>query len=145
MTAPRLIALALLLVVGSTICLSSAVSAPGVLEDALKVFGIAFVVRTFGGDLNNFVTRLASQRGVEWEGATKVVPIVSVGSGLFVGAAQVVGSPDRVDDVRGVGQVETRISAARAKLLVPINTTTPGRKLTRIKGVGVSAILDFKI
>lgn len=145
MTANKVICLALVLVLGTTLLLSSPAFSQSLLEQALKIFGIGYVVSRFGGDINNFVTDLAGQRGVQWEGATKVVPIVSVGQGGFIGAAQVVGTPDRVDEVRAVGQLETRISDVRGRLLVPVNTTNPTRNLSRVSGVGVSGLIDFRI
>ena len=145
MSGYKLVALALALVVASTLCVSSVTSAPGVLEDALKIFGIAYVVRTFGGQINDFINSVTAQGGVKWEGVTKVVPIISVGTGTYVGAAQVQGPSDRVDQTRAVGQVETRISDLRGRLLVPVNTTNVTRDIVRIRGVGVSALVDFKI
>jgi len=145
MASYKVVALALAFVFALTVCVSDLASAQSVLEQALKVFGIAYVVRTFGGEINDFINKLAGQSGVEWEGITKVVPIISVGTGTHIGAAQVQGPPDRVDDVRAVGQVETRISDLRGRLLLPINTTSPTRDLSRIRGVGVSALIDFKI
>ncbi|MHB0913524.1 MAG: hypothetical protein ACYC2Y_08765 [Armatimonadota bacterium] len=140
----KVVALALVLVLGVMVVAPSA-SAQGLIGQALKLFGIAYVVRQFGGEINNFINNLAGQRGVRWEGTTKVVPIISVGSGLYVGAAQVQGPPDLVDGVRAVGQVETSINNLRGRLLIPVNTTNPTRDLTRIKGVGVSALVDFRI
>jgi len=144
MSSYQVIALALVLVVGLTVLLPAVASA-SVLGDALKVFGIAYVVRRFGGDINKFINNVAGQKGIVWEGTTKVVPIISAGSGLHVGAAQVQGPRDRVDDVRAVGQVETTISSLRGKLLVPVNTTNVTRQIERIQGVGVSALIDFRI
>ncbi len=145
MTANKVICLALALVLGTTFLLSSPAFSQSLLEQALRLFGIGYVVSRFGGDINNFVTDLAGQRGVQWEGATKVVPIVSVGQGGFIGAAQVVGAPSQIDEVRAVGQLETRISDIRGRLLIPVNTTNPTRNLSRISGVGVSGLIDFRI
>ena len=145
MASYKLVALVLMLVIGLTILLPSTASAQRLLEQALKLFGISYVVRQFGGDINNFVNKVVGQRGVKWEGTTKVVPIFSIGQGLFVGAAQVQGSTAQVDDVRAVGQVETTVSSLRAKLLIPVNTSTPTKNVTRIKGVGISGLIDFRI
>ncbi len=140
----KVICIALVLIVAFSICVP-ATQGQSLVARAIKLFGIAYVVRTFGNDMNNFVNRLANQQGIEWEGTTKVVPIISVGSGTYIGAAQVVGPTDKVDDVRGVGQAEANISNARARLLFPMDTTNPLRNMRRIEGVGVSAILDFEI
>lgn len=141
----KLVAVVLLLVFGLTLGISTSLPAAGLIEQALKVFGISYVVRKFGGQINDFITKLSGERGVKWEGTTKVVPIISVGQGGYIGAAQVQGPTDRVSTVRAVGQVETSFQNFRAKLLVPVNTTSLPKNPTRVKGVGVSALVDFKI
>jgi hypothetical protein len=113
MTSYKLVALVLVLVIGLTLILPSTASA-GLLEDALKIFGIGYVVSRFGGQINKFINNLAGQRGIKWEGTTKVVPIFSVGRGGYIGAAQVMGPPDRVDRVKGAAQVETRLRRSDA-------------------------------
>ena len=145
MTAQRVICLALVMVIASTLLLTSPVFSQSLLEQALRLFGIGYVVSRFGGDINNFVTRLAGQRGVEWDGATKVVPILSVGQGGYIGAAQVAGDAAHVDKVKAVGQIETKISDVRGKMLIPTDSTKPTADLGRVKGVGVSGLLDFEI
>jgi hypothetical protein len=137
--------LALVLVVASTVMLTSPAFSANLLTQALKLFGIGYVVSHFGPQIDKFITSLAGQRGVQWEGATKVVPIVSVGQGLFVGAAQIIGEPTQVDKVKAVGQLETTVSNFSGKLLVPVDTTSPTKNLARVNGVGVSALIDFKI
>lgn len=143
MKAQRVICLALVLVMASTLLLTSPAFSQNLLTRALRLFGIGYVVSRFGGEINDFVTGLAGQRGVQWEGATKVVPIVSIGQGAFIGAAQVVGAPAQIDRARAVGQLETTIGGVRGRLLIPVNTTNPTRNVERIPGVGVSAIIDF--
>lgn len=145
MTGYKVVAIALVLVLGLTFVLTNVVSAQGLIGQALKLFGIAYVVRHFGPDINKFINNLAGQHGVKWEGTTKVVPIISAGKGLYVGAAQVQGPPDQINQTRAVGQVETSISGLRAKLLVPVNTSNITKSIERIPGVGVSALIDFKI
>lgn len=117
------------------------------LGDALEAFGIAYAVRVFSPQINSFTNSILLQRGVEWEGATKVVPIISIGSGAYVGAAQVVGPQSAVQSVQAIAQGEIGISGQRIRLksLNPISTSTPGRTLDRVEGVGISAIIDFRI
>lgn len=145
MTTQRVICLALVVVFASTVMLTSPAFSANLLTQALKLFGIGYVVSHFGPQIDKFITNLAGQRGVEWEGATKVVPIVSVGQGLFVGAAQIVGEPTQVDKVKAVGQMEATISSIRGKLLVPVDTSNPSKNVSRVNGVGVSALIDFDI
>lgn len=145
MTGYKVIAIALALVLGLTFVTTSIASASSLITQALKLFGIAYVVRQFGPDINKFINNLAGQHGVKWEGTTKVVPIISAGNGIYVGAAQVQGTPARVNETKAVGQVETALEGLRAKLLVPVNTSNVTKSINKIPGVGVSALIDFKI
>jgi hypothetical protein len=111
----------------------------------LKAGGIVFAVRQFGGEINKVINGALAQRGVAYEGSTKVVPILSIGRGAYVGAAQVIGAPEQIKDVRAVGQVETRLGDVGGNLFVPTNTSTPGKDIHRVKGVGIGALIDFEI
>jgi hypothetical protein len=113
--------------------------------DAVKLFGIAFAVQHFSGQLNSFINTLLNQHGVKWEGSTKVVPILSLGRGTYIGAAQVAGPPDLVDKTKAVAQGETRIGGLNGRLLVPISNLNPTKGLSRVKGIGVTATIDFKV
>ena len=66
------------------------------LGSILKTGGVIFAVRQFGGEINKVINAALLQRGVAYDGATKVVPILSVGTGAYVGAAQVIGAPIRL-------------------------------------------------
>ena len=60
------------------------------------------------------------------------------------GAVQVVGPSGQVDKVKAVAQIEGEFNnIARAKALIPV-ATTDVTNLSRVQGVGVSAIIDFK-
>ena len=84
------------------------------------------------------------KNGVGTDYATKVVPIISVGSGKYVGAVQVVGPKCQVDKVQAVGQLEGSFNnIARAKALIPL-ATKDVTNLNRVQGVGVSAMIDLK-
>ncbi|MDO8682015.1 MAG: hypothetical protein Q7N50_00840 [Armatimonadota bacterium] len=115
------------------------------LGDVIKVFGIAYAVRVFSGQINSFINNLLNQKGIKWEGTTKVVPIISIGSGTYLGAAQVAGDPSLVNQTKAVGQGELNIGDLRGKLLVPMQTTNPLKGLKRVEGIGVTAVIDFRI
>jgi hypothetical protein len=115
-----------------------------VIGSAVKLFGIGFVVSKFGPQINSFINTLLNEHGVKWEGTTKVVPIISIGKGGHVGAAQVAGAPDIVAQTKAVGQGEVSIGGLRGKLLVPMSTTNPLKGVQKVKGVGVTAIIDFR-
>jgi hypothetical protein len=129
--------------------LASALLAPAAwgvnLGSLIKVGGVALLVSTYGGEINNFVNKSLGEQAAAIEGATKVVPILSLGGGGYIGAAQVVGNPENVKKVRAVIQVEGRFGSFGARVLVPTMTEKAVSNPERAKGVGVSAVIEFKI
>jgi hypothetical protein len=117
------------------------------IRDGIKVFGIGWAVRQFGGQINSFLNTALAQRKAPITDSTKVVPILSLGNGSHIGAAQVMGPQSALREVRAVGQgeLDVRGSEVRLKGLFPINTTNPLKGVRRVQGVGVSAIIDFRI
>jgi len=80
------------------------------------------------------------------QGKTKVVPIVSLGSGTRIGAVQVAGPKGTVDQCKAVAQLEvTFMGRIRVKILIPIDALNPLQRFRRVQGVGVSAIIDYKL
>ncbi|SDE47680.1 hypothetical protein [Sporomusa acidovorans] len=116
------------------------------LGDVLKVGGIGFLIDKFSTPLNNFINTLTAKHSAGSDYATKVVPIVSVGNRGYIGAAQVTGAQELVDETKAVLQVEGNFNGStfRVKALVPINSTNP-LHFSRVQGVGVSAIIDVRI
>ncbi len=118
----------------------------GTLGTAIRIFGIGYAVRVFGPQMNSFINGVMGQRGIEREGGTRVVPILSVGQGLYVGAAQVMGPTSLVDDVRSVVQGEITVGDIRLNGLFPSSATVPVITGTQIiNGVGISALIDFNV
>lgn len=117
------------------------------LGDILLAGGIILVVSSFGGQINNFINDLLGSNEAAAAGATKVVPIFSVGQGAYVGAAQVVGVPANVRRTQGVAAVNATIGNVAGSALVPISTRRPGggTTLNRVSGVGISAVIDFRL
>ena len=138
--------LAILIMVG-LLSLALATGAPAriSLGDILKVTGIAWLVSQYDEQIDSFITSALGEREAAAKGATKVVPILSVGRGGYVGAAQVVGSPEHVQRVKAVVQVEGKFGDFRAKVLVPTTTDKASGSPDRAKGVGVSAVIEFRI
>lgn len=116
------------------------------LGDVLKVGGIGFLIDKFSGPLNNFINTLMVKNGAGTEYATKVVPIITVGSGGYIGAAQVTGPTDLVERTQAVLQLEGNFNGNqfRVKALIPIDSKNPVN-FSRVQGVGVSAIIDIRI
>jgi hypothetical protein len=119
----------------------------------IKLFGIGYVVKTFGPQINSAINTLMLNNKAENKEMTKVVPILSVGVGLsakggsYIGAAQVQGPKAAVDKVQAVAQIEGAfMDAVRLRGLVPVDSLNPlPGSLHRIYGVGVSALVDFKL
>ena len=115
------------------------------LGSVLKLGGISYLVSRFGEEINTFINKLTLQKGLDTTYATKVVPIISLGNGGYVGAVQVVGPQAQVSRVKAVGQLEGSLAGiSRIKALIPIVTSAIDN-INRVEGVGVSAIIDFKL
>jgi hypothetical protein len=131
-------------------CLLSVTAIPAtqasIFGDILKVGGIGFLVDKFSSPLNNFINTLTAKHGASTDYATKVVPIVTLGSGGYIGAAQVTGPQELVDETEAVLQAEGDFNGRqfRVKALIPIDSKNP-TNFSRVQGVGVSAIIDVRI
>jgi len=114
--------------------------------DIFKVGGMSVLISKFATPLNKFINQLTFKHGVGNEYATKVVPILSFGNGGYIGAAQVIGTQELIDQTEAVLQIEGDFSGKqfRVKALIPIDTKNV-TKFSRVNGVGVSAIIDVKI
>ncbi|SEO61678.1 hypothetical protein [Propionispora vibrioides] len=132
------------------ICLLSVTAVPVTqafsLGDILKVGGISVLISKFADPLNNFINTLTFKHGAGSDFATKVVPILSLGNGGYLGAAQVIGSQELVDQTEAVIQMEGEFNGRqfRVKALVPVNAKSV-TNFSRVNGVGVSAIIDVNI
>lgn len=89
---------------------------------------------------------MTAKHAVSSDYATKVVPIIVVGSGTYTGAAQVTGPQALVDQTKAVLQIEGNFSGNqfRVKALIPIDSKNV-TNFSRVQGVGVSAQIDVKI
>ena len=116
------------------------------LGDVLKVGGIGFLVDRFAGPLNSLINTLTFKNKAGNDYATKVVPVLTFGSGGYVGAVQVTGSQELVDRTQAVLQLESDFNGGqfRVKALVPISSKNPVN-FSRVQGVGVSATIDVRI
>ena len=74
-------------------------SLPG---DIIKVGGVALIVDKFGSQINKFVNNLTLNKNAGTTEATAVVPIISLGGGGYIGAAQVIGAKANVAKCRAV-------------------------------------------
>jgi hypothetical protein len=118
----------------------------------IKTLGVAYAVRTFAPQINNFINDLLQNRGVAVREQTKVVPVLSISIGLqapggaYVGAAQVSGPAAAVSRVEAVALLEADFQTAfRIKAYVPVDNLKPWEAFRRVPGVGVSAVIDLRI
>lgn len=117
------------------------------IEKVLKGAGIILLVKQFGGELNNFINTLLINKGAAIREATKVVPILTFGQGVEAGACQVSGSSEAVSKVQVVLSVAAMLDKGHkfnVQALVPSSSLNP-TKLDRVNGVGISAIIDYKL
>lgn len=112
----------------------------------LKGGGIAFLVSKFGPDINKALNSLTKTRNDDPKFATKVVPVLSVGSGTEAGAVQVAGPRGAVEKVVAVAQFEGNFRGLgiRIRGLVPIASKNLS-DIRRVPGVGISGLLDVKL
>ena len=117
------------------------------LDKIIKGVGAGAAVMKFGPQMNSAINKLSGHHDTD-SATTKVVPIVSVGKSAAVGAAQVQGFKRNVDAVKAVAQIEGDVlGQIRIKALIPIATdgfSSPGN-LKRVKGVGVSGVIDLRL
>lgn len=118
----------------------------------VKTLGIGVAVKMFAPQLNTFINNLLQAKDVQTNQTTKVVPILSLSIGIgapgraTIGAAQVAGSKAAVDKVQAVASLDGNFSNVfQIKALVPVDSLEPWKRLRRVPGVGVSAIIDLRI
>ena len=124
----------------------SALNLGNVLRDGAMAVAGGALVTAVAGPINDFINTVTFNRGAKLDGHTKVVPIISLGNGTRVGAAQVGGNLRRaVDQTKAVAQLETTFQGIRATILIPVDSINPVRQFRRVQGVGVTAIIDARI
>ncbi len=118
----------------------------GVITSILKTGGVAVLVDRYAGDLNVFINKLTAKYSISDEYATKVVPIIAVGSKGYVGAAQVSGPKSAVDRTQAALALEGDFMnrSFRIQALIPMDSKNP-TSFNRVQGVGVSAKIDIAI
>jgi hypothetical protein len=126
--------------------LASAIDLKDILKDGAAILGGGMVVKALGPQLNDFINTITFNKNAKFDGYTKVVPIVSIGDGTHIGAAQVGGTvKSAVDRTMAVAQLEGDFQKVRARALIPIDSENPIKQFRRVQGVGVTAIIDVKL
>ena len=111
---------------------ASAIDIGDILKKGALIVGGGAVVTAIAGPINDFINTVTLNKRTKFQGHTKVVPIVSFGSGTHIGAAQVGGhSRTAVNNTQAVAQLEVDFKGVRAKILVPIDSLNPRRQIGR--------------
>ncbi len=136
-------------VLGGATAARAKIEVPSGVADVVKVLGIGYAVKTFGPQINSAINTVLMQNHIERHGGTKVVPILSVGDGAYIGGAQVTGPEEEVAKIKAVIQGEVTIGSDKVRLkgLVPVDSDNPFDSLPKpkFKGVGVTALIDFHV
>jgi hypothetical protein len=143
----RMTRLQALLLIGALLA-SGTTLAYGQLGKILKGGAIALAVDRFGPQINNGINSLTGDKHLSASDmATKVVPILSIGGGGYLGAVQVAGPEEQVEKVKAVAQLEGKVNViggVRLRALIPISARSTSN-IQRVPGVGVSALVDIKL
>lgn len=134
------------MMLGNTLPRADAGDILGGLGSVIKTGGVAWLVDRYAKDINTFINKLTDKYGVGTTYATKVVPIITVGSKGYVGAAQVSGPQELVDKCQAALSLEGDFlnRSFRIQALIPIDSKD-GQKFNRVQGIGVSAKVDVAI
>jgi len=117
----------------------------GDVGSVIKGAAVLALTNALADQLNDFINTITLNKGVPDQADTKVVPIIAVGSGTRVGAAQVSGPKDLVSKTKVVVQIESKFSFKNldVEVFVPSDSVNP-LKFNRVEGVGVSALIDLR-
>lgn len=126
----------------------TAVGSAGQIKQVIKLIGVGAAVKQFGPDINKALNRLTNHSDT-YDMTTKVVPIISGGIGgrTAIGAAQVTGPRDKVEQVQAVAQLDQDLFGREVKIraMIPISSREILKDLSRVEGVGVSGIIDLRL
>jgi len=112
------------------------------LKQGLKAAGISAVVRSMGPELDRFINDLLSNQGAANKEATRVVPVITFGEQVAVGAVQITGTQELIKKVRHVVSYEDKLkNKYRVKVYVPSSDSNP-LKINRVYGVSVTAVIE---
>ena len=123
-----------------------AIDLKDIVKEGAIIIGGGALVKSIAEALDDFINTVTLNRGAQMQGYTKVVPIVSMGDGTHVGAAQIGGTlKTSVEETQAVAQLEVSFQGIRIKVLIPIDSVNPLQQFRRVQGIGVTAIIDVKI
>lgn len=117
-----------------------------ILKKGALIVGGGALVKALAEPLDDFINTVTFNRNAKFQGYTKVVPIVSIGDGTHIGAAQVGGqAKSAVERTQAAAQLEAEFKGVRVRILIPIDSINPIERFNRVQGVGVTAMIDADI
>ena len=117
-----------------------------ILKKGALIVGGGALVKALAEPLDDFINTVTFNRNAKFQGYTKVVPIVSIGDGTHIGAAQVGGqAKSAVERTQAAAQLEAEFKGVRVRILIPIDSVNPIEKFNRVQGLGVTAMIDADI
>jgi hypothetical protein len=121
--------------------------ADNILNSVLKGAVGVFAVQAIAGPLDHFINSVMLANNVGNRDKTKVVPIVTVGSATYVGAAQVTGPSSAIDQVKAVGEFAANWNNGvwQVRALVPVDNLNVLHGFKRVYGVGIDAVINAKL
>lgn len=130
----------------AALALTVTAAASAQLGTILKGGGIALLISQFGPQINRAINTITKTPNDDPEYGTKVVPVISVGTGKEAGAVQIMGPRRAVQSVVAVAQLETnfRPLGMRLRGLIPVSSKNI-KEIRRVPGVGISGLIDVKI
>jgi hypothetical protein len=122
-------------------------NADSLLNKVLIGAGGVLAVKAIATPLNSFIDQLMLTNHVANRGKTKVVPIVTVGSATYIGAAQVSGPAYAVDRVQAVGEFAAgwNNEVWQVRALIPVDKLNVLQGFKRVYGVGVDAVINARL
>lgn len=121
--------------------------ADNILNSVLKGAVGVLAVQAIAGPLDQFINSVMLANNVGNRDKTKVVPIVTIGSATYVGAAQVTGPSSAIDQVKAVGEfaAQWNNNVWQVRALVPVDNINVLHGFKRVYGVGIDAVINAKL
>lgn len=115
-------------------------------KDILKGGAIVLAADALSKPLNDAVNKITLNQGVPIHASTKVVPVIAFGSGTRAGFVQVSGPKNLVSKTKVVVQIESKITIKNldVEVFVPSDSVNP-LKFNRVEGVGITALVDYRL
>lgn len=123
------------------------VASADILGSIIKIGGATLVADKFGPQIDRVLRKATGQNNLDSRDiATKVVPVLSLGTRKAVGIVQISGPEESVARTKAVAQLSANlpvINNVQGRVLIPIDSRNVSN-LRRVPGVGVSAVIDLK-